>query len=209
MGCQTRLFKLAVELVQVFSQLLISLSAGGCSQFRLCYCSDALAYCSVNFIDNFNLLMGHRQLFKLDGLHPNRLGARVLKENIYFSFRHPTVVCANPLGLNGTYTPRQKTTGLQISLRVIMWLTHPLRSLITPRSQNNHCSWTSRLSPAHRAHQIQTVTYYNISKTQYPRTTFWKTVRKAWTTFYSHRKHKSQSPSQMQTHYPSLQHLHF
>ncbi len=33
-----------------------------------------------------------------------------------------------------------------------MWLTHPTRTLITP------CSWTSRLSPAHRAHHMQTVT---------------------------------------------------
>ncbi len=38
----------------------------------------------VNFIDNLNIFLGHRQLFKLDGLHLNRLGARVLKDNIYF-----------------------------------------------------------------------------------------------------------------------------
>ncbi len=37
----------------------------------------------VNFIDNFNHFWGHRQLFKLDSLHPNKLGARVLKDNIY------------------------------------------------------------------------------------------------------------------------------
>ncbi len=51
----------------------------------------------VNLIDNFNIFWGHRQLFKLDGLHPNKLGARVLKDNFYFSLRHPSVVCANPL----------------------------------------------------------------------------------------------------------------
>ncbi len=51
----------------------------------------------VNFIDNFNIFWGHRQLFKLDGLHPNKLGARVLKDNFYFSLHHPSVVCANPL----------------------------------------------------------------------------------------------------------------
>ncbi len=51
----------------------------------------------VNFIDNFNIFWGHRQLFKLDGLHPNKLGARVLKDNFYFSLRHPSVVCVNPL----------------------------------------------------------------------------------------------------------------
>ncbi len=42
----------------------------------------------VNFIDNFNIFWGHRQLFKLDGL---------LDDNFYFSLRHPSVVCANPL----------------------------------------------------------------------------------------------------------------
>ncbi len=41
------------------------------------------------------------------------------------------------------------TTGLHISFRVIMWQTHPTRTLITPRSQNNLCSWTSQLSPAY------------------------------------------------------------
>ncbi len=36
----------------------------------------------VNFIDDFNLFWGHRQLFKLDGLHSNKLDAGVLKDNI-------------------------------------------------------------------------------------------------------------------------------
>ncbi len=57
----------------------------------------------VNFIDNFNIFWGHRQLFKLDNLHPNKLGTRVLKDNFYFSLRHPSVVCANPL----THSPGQ------------------------------------------------------------------------------------------------------
>ncbi|KAL0171106.1 hypothetical protein M9458_031417, partial [Cirrhinus mrigala] len=61
----------------------------------------------VNFIDKFNLFWGHRQLFKLDGLHPNKLGARVLKDNIYFSLRHPSVECASPPNMNGTHTPGQ------------------------------------------------------------------------------------------------------
>ncbi len=52
---------------------------------------------NILFIDNFNIFWGHRQLFKLDGLHPNKLGARVLKDNFYFSLHHPSVVCANPL----------------------------------------------------------------------------------------------------------------
>ncbi len=78
------------------------------------------------------------------------------------------------------------TTWRHFSLRVLMWLTHPTRTLITPCSQNNHCSWTSRLSPAHRAHHMQTVTYYNSYKTQQPRTTFWKTAREARTMGESH-----------------------
>ncbi len=57
----------------------------------------------VNFIDNFNIFWGHRQLFKLDGLHPNKLGARVLKDNFYFSLRHPSVMCANLL----THSPER------------------------------------------------------------------------------------------------------
>ncbi|KAL0146858.1 hypothetical protein M9458_057797, partial [Cirrhinus mrigala] len=51
--------------------------------------------------------MFSRQLFKLDGLHPNKLGARVLKNNIYFSLRHPSVECASPPNMNGTHTPGQ------------------------------------------------------------------------------------------------------
>ncbi len=43
----------------------------------------------VNFIDNFNIFWGHRQLFKLDGLHLNRLGARVLKGQ--YLFLHPSI----------------------------------------------------------------------------------------------------------------------
>ncbi|KAL0146949.1 hypothetical protein M9458_057888 [Cirrhinus mrigala] len=61
----------------------------------------------VNFINNFNLFWGRRQLFKLDGLHPNKLGARVLKDNIYFSLRHPSVECGSPPNMNGTHTPGQ------------------------------------------------------------------------------------------------------
>ncbi len=143
----------------------------------------------VNFIDNFNIFWGHRQLFKLDGLNPNKLGARVLKDNFYFSLRHPSVVCTNPL----THSPGQNMSDHRTSnqLSSIMWLKNPTRILITPHSQNKHCSWTSWLSPAHRAHHMQTVTYYNSSKTQHPRTTFWKTAWEARTTHHSHRKHQS------------------
>ncbi len=88
-----------------------------------------------------------------------------------------------------------------------MWLTHSTRTLITPCSENNYCSWTSQLSSAHRAHHMQSVTYYNSSKTQQPRTTFWKTAREARTTFHSHRKHQSQRHTH-QTHYLSLSNIY-
>ncbi len=68
----------------------------------------------VNFIDNFNIFWGHRQLFKLDGLHPNKLGARVLKDNLYFSLRHPSVVCANSL----TYSPGQNMSDHRTSYQL-------------------------------------------------------------------------------------------
>ncbi len=66
----------------------------------------------VNFIDNFNIFWGHRQLFKLDGLHPNKLGARVLKDN--FFKRHPSVVCANPL----THSPGQNMSDHRTSYQL-------------------------------------------------------------------------------------------
>ncbi len=71
----------------------------------------------VNFIDNVNIFWGHRQLFKLDGLHLNRLVARVLKDNIYFSLRHPSMF-ANPLCLNGTHTPGQSISDHRTSFQL-------------------------------------------------------------------------------------------
>ncbi len=68
----------------------------------------------VNFIDNFNIFWGHRQLFKLDGLHPNKLGARVLKDNFYFSLRHPSAVCTNPL----THSPGQNMSDHRTSYQL-------------------------------------------------------------------------------------------
>ncbi len=68
----------------------------------------------VNFIDNFNIFWGHRQLYKLDGLHPNKLGARVLKDNFYFSLRHPSVVCVIPL----TQSPGQNMSDHRTSYQL-------------------------------------------------------------------------------------------
>ncbi len=125
----------------------------------------------VNFIDNFKLFWGHRQLFKLDGLHLNRLGARVLKVNIYFSLRHPSVVCANPLGLNGTHTPRKTMSDLRTSYQLQSHHVADTSHKDTDNTMQLKQPWTSWLSPAHRAHHMQTVAYYNSSKTPHPRKT--------------------------------------
>ncbi len=143
---------------------------------------------------NFNIFWGHRQQFKLDGLHQNKLCARLLKDDIYFSFHHPSVVCTNPLGRNGTNTPGKSMsdhrTSYLLQSRHVVDTSH--KDTDKNMQLNNHCSWTSRLSPTHRAHHKQIVTYYNSSETQHPRTTSWKTAREARTTFHSHQKHQSQ-----------------
>ncbi|MGL5127531.1 MAG: hypothetical protein ACRC7D_05040, partial [Aeromonas popoffii] len=65
------------------------------------------------FIDNFNLFWSQRKLFTTDGLHPNKLGSRVRKDNILFSLLHPSVECASPL-LNGTHTPGHSDPSQQL-----------------------------------------------------------------------------------------------
>uniref|UniRef100_A0A8C5FRS3 SGNH hydrolase-type esterase domain-containing protein n=1 Tax=Gadus morhua TaxID=8049 RepID=A0A8C5FRS3_GADMO len=37
------------------------------------------------FIDKFNLFWGRKYLFRADGLHPNRLGSKLLRDNLLFS----------------------------------------------------------------------------------------------------------------------------
>nr|XP_055037598.1 sialoadhesin-like [Misgurnus anguillicaudatus] len=51
----------------------------------------------LNYIDNFNIFWSQRQLFNTDGIHPNKLGARLLKDNIFFSMHHSSAECASPL----------------------------------------------------------------------------------------------------------------
>ncbi len=156
----------------------------------------------VNFINNFNIFWGHRQLFKLDGLHPNKLGARVLKDNIYFSLRHPSVVCANPLGLNSTHTPGQSMSDHRTSCQpqshhVVDTSLKDIDNDMQPKQ-----AFLMETIPAEPCPQSSSQTDCDVlqsSKTQHPRTTFWKTAREARTTYHSHRKH--QSPSH-QTHYP-------
>ena len=41
-----------------------------------------------DFIDNFNLFWGRKYLFRADGLHPNRLGSKLLRDNLLFSLSH-------------------------------------------------------------------------------------------------------------------------
>ncbi len=117
---QNSLRRISVSSLRHFKNLKFSRSS--VDHFRLLGLSTRLQRtCSikgVKFINNFNLFWGHRQLFKLDGLHPNKLGARVLKDNIYFFLRHPSVVCANPLGLNGTRTPGQSMSGQRTSYQL-------------------------------------------------------------------------------------------
>ncbi|CAM4724963.1 unnamed protein product [Leuciscus chuanchicus] len=61
--------------------------------------------------------LSQRQLFHRDGHHPNKLGSRVLKDNIYFSLNHPSAVCANPLNQNGTHTPGHSMNDHRTSLQ--------------------------------------------------------------------------------------------
>ncbi len=104
----TKLFE-TLKILEVQSFISGPLPARGTSMFsRLLglntWLQRSCGIKGVNFIDNFNIFWGHRQLFKLDGFHINRLGTRVLNDNIYFSLRHFSVMRANPLCLNGTHT---------------------------------------------------------------------------------------------------------
>lgn len=112
----------------------------------------------VNFIDNFNLL-SQRQLFQQDGHHPNKLGSRVLKDNINFSLHHPSEVCANPLNLNGTHTPGHSMNDHRTSLQHlnghVVDISHKDNDTTTQPQQS---LLTDTIS-AHRAHHRHTVTY--------------------------------------------------
>ncbi|XDV53613.1 hypothetical protein PO909_022068 [Leuciscus waleckii] len=93
----------------------------------------------VNFIDNFNLFWSHRHLFRRDGHHPNKLGTRVLKDNIYFSLNRPSAVCANPLNLNGTHTPGQNGHAVDISHKDNANTTPPQQPLLTDSISAEPC----------------------------------------------------------------------
>ncbi len=164
----------------------------------------------VNFIDNFNLFWGHRQLFKLDGLHPNKLGARVLKDNIYFSLHHPSVVCANPLNLNGTHTTGQNMsdhrTSYQLPSHHVVDTSHkdtdnamqPQQPLLMDIPAEP-CPQSSSQTDCDELQQLQDSA---------PKDDFLENSQRSQENISQPRKHQSQSPAH-QTHYPALQHLHF
>ncbi|CAM4735366.1 unnamed protein product [Leuciscus chuanchicus] len=81
--------------------------------------SDSRQYCRDQGGDLIiiNTEEKQRQLFHRDGHHPNKLGSRVLKDNIYFSLNHPSAVCANPLNQNGTHTPGHSMNDHRTSLQ--------------------------------------------------------------------------------------------
>ncbi len=96
--------RLQIELSSMWGRMIFGKSSQNSLRRLNTWLQWSCGIKGVNFIDNFNIFWGHRQLFILDGLHLNRLGARVLMDNIYFSLRHPSVMFANPLCLNGTHT---------------------------------------------------------------------------------------------------------
>ena len=61
-----------------------ALGSGCFSHLLSTWLCSACASHGVSYIDNFNLFWEHRQLFRIDGIHPNWLGAKLLSGK-YFS----------------------------------------------------------------------------------------------------------------------------
>ncbi len=154
----------------------------------------------VNIIDNFNIFWSHRQLFKLDSLHPNKLGARVLKDNFYFSLHHPSVVCANPL----THTPGQNMsdhrTSYQLPSHHVVEESQKDTDNATQPKQAQLMDIPAEPCPQSSSHADCDVLQQ--LQDSAPKDDFLENSQG------SQDKHQRQSPSH-QTHYPSLQHLHF
>ena len=106
----------------------------------------------VNFIDNFNLFWGHRQLFKPDGLHPNKLGARVLKDNIYFSLRHPSAEYVNSFS---THTPGPSHHVVDISHKDTDNTMQPQQALLMDTIPAEPCPQSSSQTDCDVSKQIQ------------------------------------------------------
>ncbi len=167
----------------------------------------------VNFIDNFNFFWGHRQLFKLDGLHPNKLlGARVLKDHIYFSLHHLSVVCANPLNLNGTHTPGQNMsdhrTSYQLLSHHVVDTSHkdidnamqPQQALLMETISAEPCPQSSSQTDCDVLQQLQdSASKDNILENS----------QGSQDNISQPPETPKPEPPAHQTHYPSLQHLHF
>uniref|UniRef100_A0A8C2ENE0 OSK domain-containing protein n=1 Tax=Cyprinus carpio TaxID=7962 RepID=A0A8C2ENE0_CYPCA len=106
----------------------------------------------VNFIDNFNLFWGHRQLFKPDGLHPNKLGARVLKDNIYFCLRHPSAEYVNSFS---THTPGPSHHVVDISHKDTDNTIQPQQALLMDTIPAEPCPQSSSQTDCDVSKQIQ------------------------------------------------------
>uniref|UniRef100_A0A9J8B607 OSK domain-containing protein n=1 Tax=Cyprinus carpio carpio TaxID=630221 RepID=A0A9J8B607_CYPCA len=106
----------------------------------------------VNFIDNFNLFWGHRQLFKPDGLHPNKLGARVLKDNFYFCLRHPSAEYVNSFS---THTPGPSHHVVDISHKDTDNTIQPQQALLMDTIPAEPCPQSSSHTYCDVSKQIQ------------------------------------------------------
>ncbi|XDV11987.1 hypothetical protein PO909_000760 [Leuciscus waleckii] len=94
----------------------------------------------VNFVDNFNLFWSQRQLFHRDGHHPNKLGSRVLKDNIYFSLNHPSAVSMND---HGTSLQQKNGHAVDISHKDNDNTTEPQQPLLTDTISAEPCPQSS------------------------------------------------------------------
>ncbi len=199
-GSQKCLSKISVNSLKHFKDLKFSRSsvdhspARGTNMFsRLLRLNTWLQRtCStkgVNFIDNFNIFWGHRQLFKLDGLHTNKLGARVLKDNFYFSLRHPSVVCANPL----THSPGQNMsdhrTSYQLPSHHVVEESHKDTDNATQPKQALLMDIPAEPCPQSSSHADCDVLQQ--LQDSAPKDDFLETAWEARTTHHSHRKHQS------------------
>src|SRR4029434_3377684 len=58
------------------------------------------AYSDINFVNNFNLFWERPGLLKHDGLHPNRIGASLLSDNMRTTLRHCSILCCRSISFD-------------------------------------------------------------------------------------------------------------
>ncbi len=174
----------------------------------------------VNFIDNFNIFWGHRQLFKLDGLHPNKLGARVLKDNFDFSLRHPSVVCANPLIHSPGQNMSDHRTSYELPSHYVVEESHKDTDNATQPKQAllmdipaEPCPQSSSHADCDVSQQLQDSApkddFLENSLGSQEHHSHRTRARASLTRHYPSLQHLDRICPAHQTHYPSLQHLHF